>query len=803
VDRRVKPIVLLALLGFSVLVSVGLFVPSVYSWTPLEGHITLDTTLMLANSPYRVINDVTVDAGVKLTIELGVKVEFADGFSLIVQGSLNATGTETEQIIFTSSRTSPSPGSWNTIRFVGGKTESFKMKYSNITYAVNGITIATSDGYALIEKCEISHNLESGVMLEGRSNALIRENTIKQNTRGIYTDKYAHSGVVIAGNAVYLNTEGGICLYSEFAYSPIYNVSISSNAVSMNGGHGIYLHSAGLFADHSPIYNVAFSFNTVSSSSINGIDLSSGSLYSSPIYNVSFSSNTVSSNGMHGIYLSSVFADSPIYDVTFSSNTVSSNSYHGICVSSPQHFADMFDLTLVNNMITANNQKGVSIMENINSNLTRNSISYNLYGVFYTTSQSNRANYNDIYRNTYGMIVADGATINAEYNYWGGATGPYQSSINPEGTGNSVNGNGVDLDFIPYLSAPNGRINERPVAELTADKTSVAAGQIVTFDASASTDDGRVDKYLLDFGDGKNSNWTTLSVVKHAYASIGTYTANLTVMDDFGVKSSNTATLTITVSEQLSTLTISLTLNPTIIYSEENVSIQAHVTFEASAVSDASVQLVSDKGGTFTTTSGYTNTNGDFTATFKAPTISEQTNVRITATASKSGYNDGSDYEYVTVYPLGTLFLSVTGTAGPSEVPPGATSTITIRVTDGTNAVSDATVVLSSNKGGDLSPTSGKTNANGYFTSTYTAPTATTETIITISANATKTGYISGQGQTQVTVNPSQPQPQSDLALWMYIAVVIIVVFAIGGGIALARRKSPKPKQEPTPPSQS
>lgn len=66
-EKRVKLAVFLVFLGFSV-VSFRLFTPSAYSWTPLQGHVTQDTTLMLANSPYRVVDDMTVD-GVKLTIE--------------------------------------------------------------------------------------------------------------------------------------------------------------------------------------------------------------------------------------------------------------------------------------------------------------------------------------------------------------------------------------------------------------------------------------------------------------------------------------------------------------------------------------------------------------------------------------------------------------------------------------------------------------------------------------------------------------------------------------------------------------
>jgi len=63
--------------------------------------------------------------------------------------------------------------------------------------------------------------------------------------------------------------------------------------------------------------------------------------------------------------------------------------------------------------------------------------------------------------------------------------------------------------------------------------------------------------------------------------------------------------------------------------------------------------------------------------------------------------------------------LSIIVTANPSVIQSGQTSTITVRVTDGTYPIADGTVALSSDKGGTFSPTSGYTNSSGYLTSTY------------------------------------------------------------------------------------
>lgn len=241
-------------------------------------------------------------------------------------------------------------------------------------------------------------------------------------------------------------------------------------------------------------------------------------------------------------------------------------------------------------------------------------------------------------------------------------------------------------------------------------------------------------------------------------------------------------------------LIVSVTVNPANVASGGQVSIAGHVSSGTRVVEGASVQFVSDKGGTFSPDSGSTNSTGDFATIFTAPTLSEQTDVRITSTASKAGYADGSGSEYVSVFLPGTLPLSVTVTANPSTIQSSQTSTITTRITAGTNPIADAAVTMSSDKGGTLSPTSGNADSSGYFTSTFTAPTVTTQTTITIATSAAKTGYLSGQSQTQITVNPAQ---QPDLTPWLYMAVVVIILIAVGGGITVARRRG-KPKQEPT-----
>lgn len=74
------------------------------------------TRWTVAKSPYHVTGTLTVPSGATLQIDPGVSVFFDSGAGLVVNGTLRASGTETNRIRFT--RTPTSTGRWSGIRFV-------------------------------------------------------------------------------------------------------------------------------------------------------------------------------------------------------------------------------------------------------------------------------------------------------------------------------------------------------------------------------------------------------------------------------------------------------------------------------------------------------------------------------------------------------------------------------------------------------------------------------------------------------------------------------------------------------------
>jgi parallel beta-helix repeat protein len=418
----------------------------------------------------------------------------------------------------------------------GGYHDGVTINASNVSisnFTIQPLWFSSASGIQLksARNCNIAGNTITnnwwGIKVDESSNNTLSGNTITNNWYGIYL--YNSSNNSIYGNKITASNWDGIRL----EYSSNYN-SIHENNITANNWNGIVLYE-------SPSNTI--SRNNILNNKWDGITVSGFDMMS----NLAVNNNTIMFSGEDGLYLSSYYY---IYNVTVSSNIISSNGENGVYATAQNHYpGEIFDLEISSNIISANRQKGIWIVGNINANLTCNSISYNTYGVFYTTTINNSAHYNDIYRNSYGMNVTNGAAVNATFNYWGDPSGPYHESLNINGTGNPVNSNGVDLDFTPFLTDPVGQINERPVAMLAADETRVNIDQTVTFDASASTDDGQIEYYLFDFGDGTKSSWMTSPIITHKYFSRGTYNATLIIIDNYGVTSldGNLTYVTITV----------------------------------------------------------------------------------------------------------------------------------------------------------------------------------------------------------------------------------------------------------------
>lgn len=276
------------------------------------------------------------------------------------------------------------------------------------------------------------------------------------------------------------------------------------------------------------------------------------------------------------------------------------------------------------------------------------------------------------------------------------------------------------------------------------------------------------------YGSQRYDNWIFGSVRQLGESSKGTWTlkvkdlwaSDVGTLQNWGLKIYGTDM----VNKQMY---VSVSESPDPVISGQNSQVTIHAEDSAhNPVTSAGVSLSLTGGGTLASSSGTTDANGNFVVTYTAPSVSTTTTVTISTTVTKTGYTDGSGSDQITVNPNQNQNkpLYVTVSESPDPITSGGTSQVTTHVDrDCGSEPSDicaavyppplisaqgVNIALSLTGGGTLASTSGTTDTNGNFVVIYNAPSVSSQTTVTISATATKTGYTDGSGSDQITVNP-------------------------------------------------
>lgn len=157
-----------------------------------------------------------------------------------------------------------------------------------------------------------------------------------------------------------------------------------------------------------------------------------------------------------------------------------------------------------------------------------------------------------VLRDAGGRILASANPLNdlgASLSFRLPAQGTYYLEVRGTGqgsagaTGYSSYGSVGNFSLTTSAVAPAG---SAPTPVLAASVTSGMGPLSVTFDATKSTDDGRVAFWYWDFGDGSGDRTGSLSSVTHVYRKAGTYLARLTIFDNAGLSASTTRSITVT-----------------------------------------------------------------------------------------------------------------------------------------------------------------------------------------------------------------------------------------------------------------
>jgi parallel beta-helix repeat protein len=147
--------------------------------TSVSGTIGTTRTWTLAGSPYVVTSNLTVSSGVTLTIDQDVVVKFNDNISMIVNGTVNATG-----VTFTASNASPVAGTIGTFR-IGTTSGSVNGAgtFTNCQFLYFQ-SVKLERGSASFTGCSFSNFSLQGIESYGNGNLTINGGTMSSIGKG-------------------------------------------------------------------------------------------------------------------------------------------------------------------------------------------------------------------------------------------------------------------------------------------------------------------------------------------------------------------------------------------------------------------------------------------------------------------------------------------------------------------------------------------------------------------------------------------------------------------------------------------
>ncbi|HMV65201.1 MAG TPA: right-handed parallel beta-helix repeat-containing protein [Myxococcota bacterium] len=221
--------------------------PSNTAYASVQG--TLSASTVWQAGVVVIENNLTVAAGVTLTIRPGVVVKFKSGRGLYVSGALDATGTEAQPIVFTaftddtyggdSNNNGPSVGTrgyWDRVQFSDSALESTsRFEHTIVRWGGSGGTgdvyleranitlrdcdIAESSGYGIrsydtpwaMERCSVHHNGNLGVYVQYQSATFTDLDASWNSGAGVY----AYSSSVVVTRGAFTHNTGYGLQYSD------------------------------------------------------------------------------------------------------------------------------------------------------------------------------------------------------------------------------------------------------------------------------------------------------------------------------------------------------------------------------------------------------------------------------------------------------------------------------------------------------------------------------------------------------------------------------------------------------------
>ncbi|MCK9351449.1 MAG: matrixin family metalloprotease [Candidatus Paceibacterota bacterium] len=454
----------LSLFLFSFVFVLGMFLPagSVFAYTPVSGNISVNTTWTTAGSVYVVESDVTINSGVTLTIDPGVVVKFkATTTSMIVDGTVNANGTENSPVYFTSYKddtvggdtdgvSAPvQPGNWGRIQvWTGGQVN---LHYAIVRYGGSYTygNLYNYGGTFNVENTTIASSSASGI-LHSSGTLNVATSTIADN--GTYGINAQSSGTVSITGSTFSNnaTAAGIFNLSYLTLTNSGNsnpdIGYGKRGFVMQGGTG---RNTTWSADGLPYiisggYTVNYGHTlTVSPGAV--VKFENNSAYLQVGYNAALTAN---GDSTHQIYFTSI-KDDVLNDTDSSATTTPEGGNWGRITTASNGTVNFSYATI---RYGGGDYYAANIYNNggtftISTSTISNGYSYGIRHGAGTTNLTQSSLFGNGTQAYYNPSLA---TTTATNNYWGSSSGPYNAKYNPTGDHNNEVSDYVS--FIPFLT---------------------------------------------------------------------------------------------------------------------------------------------------------------------------------------------------------------------------------------------------------------------------------------------------------------------------------------------------------------
>lgn len=501
-------------------------------------NVAEDETWTAAEGPYRVTSSIAVEEGATLGIEPGTEIQFVDGVTLTVEGTLSAAGSADAGVTLTGfegvygivvesagtlSLENASVDSVDEDIVLGGgnasvtestidgsigyRNDGSKLSLTGSTVTGQLYTVFTGtrpdvDGVELVE----TEFTTDGTVIDFEPDRHVRDVLVEGCTFAgevRFRDSFEITSDIESRSIRLRNSEfaAPVVFGIEFEESTIENnrftgsgdglrtttvrnTDIVGNEFSDNDGSGAVLNDVG--------GSVAVRENTVEDNGSDGLRASVDDV-------VTVEGNVIRENGGSGVSIDAVFNpdltgvvegnrvvtnaehgieffECELDAVTFSDNEVLANGEVGLGLDATNDASDGDASTLSGNVL-AYNDVGL-LLRNANETVVEgNAIARNESAGIHLDRPEDTITGNNVFENGLGVRTGEEGGAEATENYWGAESGPFVEGVNPEGEGDEVESDGENVAVIPWAETPVEAAPEVPENDFGPSLSDYADGE--------------------------------------------------------------------------------------------------------------------------------------------------------------------------------------------------------------------------------------------------------------------------------------------------------------------------------------